>query len=369
LADVVVLGGGAIGCATALYLAKAGAAVTLVERGELAGEASGAAAGMLAALSDEGGDRGPAFQQLCLDSLRLYDDLLPDLEATGIDLRYRRTGVLHLALTDHEATVLHERFLGQRDLAPGLRWLAASEIAAEEPEASPRAVAALVSPGEHYLDPQRLVLALAEAGRRAGVRVETGRPFGGFRRRGNRLVAIEAGGERFDADAVVLATGAWTGQVAARLHAYVPVRPVRGQMIALRGPGQPLRRVIWGEQAYLVPRENGLTFAGATVEEAGFRKQTTRPAIARLRRGATDLVPGLGMARLASAWAGLRPGSLDGLPVLGLLPGWQNAWVASGHFRNGILLAPISGKLMAESVISGQEIAALEPFSPRRFGE
>jgi glycine oxidase len=369
LPDVVVLGGGVVGCATAFYLARAGASVTVIEPQELAAGASGAAAGMLAALSDEGGDRGPAFQQLCLDSLHLYGELLPDLEATGIDLRYRRSGVMHLALSAAEADHLRHRYENQRALAPDLRWLEASQIAAEEPEASPRAVAALVSPQEHYLDPQRLVLALAEAARRHGARIEVGRPFSRFRPRGDRIVAVDAGGARFQADAVVLAAGAWTVRLARRIGAFVPVRPIRGQMLALRGPATPLRRVIWGEKAYLVPRENGLTFVGATVEDVGFRQRTTATALARLRRGASGLVPGLAIARVASAWAGLRPGSSDGLPILGRLPGWSNAWVATGHFRNGILLSPITGKLIAESVLAGRDAPALAPFSPRRFGE
>ena len=136
--DVVVVGGGAIGCSTAYFLSKAGRTVTLIERGELAGEASGAAAGMLAALSDEGGDRGPAFQKLCLDSFNLYQDILPDLEATGIDLRYRRSGVLHLAMSPAEAEHLRARYDSQRALSPSMRWLDGDDLWRQEPEVSPR---------------------------------------------------------------------------------------------------------------------------------------------------------------------------------------------------------------------------------------
>jgi glycine oxidase len=139
-------------------------------------------------------------------------------------------------------------------------------------------------------------------------------------------------------------------------------------MLAL-GPATPLNHVIWGERAYLVPRENNLTFVGATVEDVGFRKRTTVEAIRRLRRGAEALVPGLRLARMASTWAGLRPGSPDGLPMLGRLPGWSNVWVATGHFRNGILLAPITGKLIAESLAAGRAAARLKRFDPSRFVE
>jgi len=366
--DVVVVGGGAIGCATAYFLAKAGASVTLVERGELGGEATGAAAGMLAALSDEGGDRGPAFQKLCLDSLALYQEILPELEATGIDLRYRRSGVLHLAMSEPEAGRLRHRYDGQKALSPGMRWLQGAALIEEEPEVSPRVVAGLLSPQEHYLDPQRLVLALAEASRRLGVDVRTLSPIQGLRRDRSRLRQVRTASGPLDAASYVLAAGPWTALLARRLGSYVPVRPMRGQMLAL-GPATQLNHVIWGERAYLVPRENRLTFVGATVEDVGFRKHNTVEAVRRLRHGAEVMVPGLKLARLASTWAGLRPGSPDGLPMLGLLPGWDNVWVATGHFRNGILLAPITGKLMAESILSGAALPRLRPFDPARFGE
>ncbi len=184
---------------------------------------------------------------------------------------------------------------------------------------------------------------------------------------GPRLAGVQTAGGRIEAGAVLLACGPWTAKLAAGLGAFVPVRPVRGQMLSLRGPGQPLRHVIWGQKAYLVPRENGQTFVGATVEDVGFRKHTTVSGLARLRRGARGLAPGLALAKQTSAWAGLRPASPDALPIMGLLPGWENAWVATGHFRNGILLSPITGQLMAASILAGRPEARLAPFSPARF--
>ena len=364
---VIVIGGGAVGCATAFYLARQGAAVTLIERGELASEASGAAAGMLAALSDEGGDRGPAFQQLCLDSLNLYASLLPELDATGVDLRYRRSGVLHLALSDDEAGRLRHRFEAQRDVAKGNRWLDKQDIAIEEPDASPRAVAGLLSPDEHYLDPRSLTEALVAAAQRYGAKVLTGETVTGFPGEGDRLHGVRTKSGRYESDAVVLASGPWTARLAAPLGASIPVRPVRGQMLSLRGPAQALRHVIWGAGAYLVPREDGQTFVGATVEEAGFRKRTTVAGLKALTRGAIEAVPSLAGSEVVRSWAGLRPATPDGLPVMGLLPGWQNAWVATGHFRNGILLAPISGRLMASSILAGKADATLTPFAAERF--
>jgi glycine oxidase len=367
MAKVVVIGGGAIGCATAYFLSQQGADVTLLERADLAGEASGAAAGILAAISEDGPMRGEAFQKLCVDALALYEEILPVLEQTNVDLRYRRTGVLHLAMTAAEARELRERYESQKAVLSDLRWLDQGEIPWEEPEASPTAIAGLISPSEHYLDPQRLVLALSEAARRHGASILTGQEVVRFRRRGDRVVSVATRDSTFNADAVVLASGPWTAVLARRLGGHVPVRPVRGQMVALSGPGSPLRRIVWGAKAYLVPRERGMTFVGATVEDVGFRKRTTASAIRGLKRAAIEMIPGLAYARELSAWAGLRPASEDGLPILGLLPGWQNVWVATGHFRNGILLSPISGKLIGESVIAGEPRSQILPFAPSRF--
>lgn len=368
MADVIIVGGGVIGCATAYFLARERASVTLLERGELAGEASGAAAGMLAALSDEGADRGPAFQKLCLDSLALYQQLLPLLASTGIDVRYGDAGVLHLALDDEEAERLRLRFDSQRSLAPENVWLDAAAIPGVEPEATPRARAAMLCPREHYLDPQRLTLAFAALAREHGARIETGVTVTSLALEKGRALAVRAGETVYSADHVLLAAGSWTGRLL-RGIAYVPVRPVRGQMLSLQGPPRGLRHVIWGSPAYLVPREQGQTFVGATVEEVGFRRNTTTAGLARLRRGANELVPALSSAPQLRAWAGLRPASPDGLPIMGRLNGYDNLWVATGHFRNGILLAPSTGSLMAQSILAGAPVAALSSFSPDRFGD
>jgi glycine oxidase len=324
---------------------------------------------MLAALSDEGGDRGPAFQAFCLDSLALFDTLIPELAQTGIDLRHRQSGVLHLALTDAEAEHLRHRFQDQRSLAPDNRWLEAADIRREEPGVSSKAVAALLSPREHYLDPIRLTQALARAAESLGAKIVTNAGVTGFRRSGDRLTGVQAGGQTYAADAVLLAAGPWTGLLAARLGTNVPGKPMRGQMLSLQGPKEPLRHVIWGSRAYLVPREDGQTFVGATVEDMGFRKRTTAAAMTMLQRAAGELSPELATAQLNRSWAGLRPASPDGLPIMGRLPGWTNAWVATGHFRNGILLSALSGKLMAESILEGEPADRLADFAPTRFSD
>ena len=367
--DVLIVGGGVIGCATAYFLARGGASVVVLERGELASEASGAAAGMLAALSDEGGDRGPAFQRLCLDSLHLYESLLSELEATGVDLRYRRAGVLHVALNELEAQHLHARFQAQRGIAPESAWLNPTELAREEPGVTKTASGGLLTPSEHYVDPQRLTLAYAEGAQRHGAEIRTGISIRRLLVDGNSVTGVVTDAGRVEAGLVLLAAGPWTTELARKLGVNVPVHPIRGQMMSLLGPPQALRHVIWGEHAYLVAREDGQTFVGATVEDVGFRKVNTVAGQARLRRGAAGLVPDLSNAPVLRSWAGLRPATPDALPIMGPLPGWRNAWVSTGHFRNGILLSAISGQLVARSILEGVPDRALEPFSPLRFAE
>jgi glycine oxidase len=172
-------------------------------------------------------------------------------------------------------------------------------------------------------------------------------------------------GDIADADAVVIAAGPWTQALAQRLGATVPTPPMRGQMIAYRTDA--INHAIWGEDGYLVPKSGGILYAGATVEDVGFRKRTTPRALAGLRQMATTLVPSLRRTEIASEWAGLRPGSPDDQPIIGRLPGRENVYVATGHFRNGILLAPITGKLMSQLILKGKTEMPLEPFSPARF--
>jgi glycine oxidase len=173
----------------------------------------------------------------------------------------------------------------------------------------------------------------------------------------------------FFGDYVVLAAGARSGQLAAKLHAPVPVRPVRGQMVALGGMLAPVRHIVWGPDGYVVPRANGIVFAGATVEDVGFRRRTTKDGIRSLRAMASALVPQLAAATAQFEWAGLRPGTPDALPIIGPVPGFENLVATTGHYRNGILLGPLTGKLVARGITSGEWDALLEPFTPARFAD
>jgi glycine oxidase len=363
--DVVIVGGGVIGCAAAYHLAGAGASVTLVERGELAGEASGAAAGLLVP-PVEAVPTG-AYRDLCLAGAAAYPSLVETLESeTGIDVQYLESGILLPARSEPHARAV--RALAGRDaLGVPLEWVEGEPLRQLEPALRDGLLGAGYSPRGRHVNPGLLTQALARAAERLGARLRLATGVSRFLTSGGRVAGLRtSGGEKIQADHVVLAAGPWTGRLARRLGAGVPTRPIRGQMLAYRTGA--IRHAVWGESGYLVPKAGGFLFAGATVEDVGFRPRTTARALAGLRRMASALVPALRHAEIASAWAGLRPGSPDGRPIIGPLPGWSNVIVATGHFRNGILLGPITGRLVAQLLTTGETEQPLAPFSAERFG-
>jgi len=365
-ADVIIVGGGVIGCSIAYYLAREGVKVTVLDKGEIGGEASRAAAGMLAPLAEVEED-GP-FQDLGLASLRLFPHLAEALEQEcGVDIEYLRSGILRVALTEGQAE--HLKGFAQRRPSPGLEihWLEPDELRALEPGLSPGIRGALYSPEEHQVNADRLVQALSRAAAARGAVVRRDTRATGLVRRGMRVTGVRIPDGTLSAGHTVLAAGAWTAKVAQGIGVDLPVFPVRGQMIALPASRSALRHIVWGEEGYLVPKANGLIFAGATVERVGFRKNVTVRGLSGLKRMAGSLVPRLAGLDAVDAWAGFRPGSADGLPILGPVPGWEGLSVACGHFRNGILLAPITGQLIARSILDGSSNEALAPFSPARF--
>ena len=365
-ADVIVVGGGVIGCAIAYYLSGEKARVVVLERGLVGGEASGAAAGMLAPLAEA---HGPSpFLDLCLASHRMFPELADTLRAeAGVDIEYVPSGLLRVAFSKEEEVELRAHLEWQESLGMGVRWIDGEAARGLEPQLSRRLRGAVYSPLEHHVNPGRLVQGLARAAEARGAVIRQETPVTGLLRRGSRITGVRLAREALSADSVVLAAGPWTKRLAAALGVSVPVRPVRGQMLALGGTPPPVRHIIWGPRGYMVAKVNGFLFVGATVEEVGFRKSTTKRALASLRSMANVLVPALTHAAQVDAWAAFRPGSADGRPILGAAPGWEGLWVATGHFRNGILLSAVTGRLMARSLLEGREVEALSAFSPARF--
>ncbi|MBX5492458.1 MAG: glycine oxidase ThiO [Chloroflexi bacterium] len=364
--DVAIVGGGIIGCAIAWHLARAGARVTVVERGQVGAEASSAAAGMLAPLA-EGITPGP-FLDLLLASLARYPALADALrDEAGIDIELRTDGLLRLALTEQEAGVYRAALEWQRARGLPVQWLSASELRALVPAASPAALGAVLSLAEHQVNAPRLTAALATAAARRGVALLERTPAHGLLRQGQRVTGVRLANRALTAGHVVLAAGAWAGELAAWIDRPVPVAPVRGQMLALR-PATPLfAHTLYGPRGYLVPKLDGTVYVGATVEEAGFDCRVTAAGLAQLLELAVRLAPPLADATFVRAWAGLRPGSPDHQPILGPVPGLEGVSLAVGHFRNGILLAPITGELLAQHVLGQPTTLPLAPFSLARF--
>jgi glycine oxidase len=360
---VLVVGGGIIGCAAAYELARAGCRVMVFERATPGAEASSAAAGLLAPI-DESTETN--FARLALASWRLYRDVVRDLqERTGIDVEYVTRGTIYPTVAARK-----RRNVGQwADIAEfGVEMLDGEELRRREPALSPKIGHAIFVKGDHWLNNHRLVLAYAQAAAGAGVELRTGCSVSRVVVDGGRARAVVADGERFEGDAVLLAAGAWTGELMAGLGATLRIEPRRGQMIALAHVPTVVTHCVHGE-VYLVPRSSGELLIGATVERAGFQRAVTADGIAGLLRAAIELVPALGERPIARTWSGFRPWAPDSLPVLGPWPGVAGLFVATGHFRNGILLAPITARLMTEWITGGQPNLPVTDFRPERFSQ
>ncbi len=366
-ADVVIAGAGIIGCAIAYELSRRGVSCLLLDSRKLGMAATNAAAGILAPLAEF--RRPGALVSLGIESLRRYPQWVERLreETSGIDVEFRLNGVLRVALDDEEMAALREGMRYQGKLGLELVELDGALIREVEPRLSPKVLGGLLCPDEGQISNQLFTLALSRAARQRGARIVEGAPVLGFRGRAGRVTAVRTAQGEFACDRLVLAAGPWTRPLAAKLGVEVPTRPMRGQMMALGRMATPLRQVVWGSRGYLVPRANGLVFAGSTLEDVGFRFRPTKRGLAQVRRAAYELAPQMRSLQEHFTWAGLRPSSPDGLPIMGPLPGWENVTVATGHFRNGILLAPITGELIADSIIEGQAGEDLTPFSPGRF--
>jgi glycine oxidase len=363
--DAAIVGGGVIGCACAWALARAGLSVALYERGRLASEASGASAGILAPLA-ESGSPGP-FVQLAVAGLHAFAEEIDALvEESGIDPEYRRCGVLRLAADEQDAAALRAAAAWQANQALGLRWLDPREIAELEPALAPSR-GALFSADEGMVRPALLVRALATAAARHGARIHEHVEVAEPALAGDRVTGVRLGsGAVAPAGAVLLAGGAWSGRAAGPAAPAVPVFPVKGQYALLQMTPPPLRHVVFAGHGYLVPRVDGTIYAGATQEDAGYDHRVTVAGLGAVLEMARAILPVLDGAEVIGSGAGLRPGSADGLPILGAAPGVEGLYIAGGHYRNGVLMSLITGRLMSELIQGREPSIPLAPFSPRR---
>lgn len=363
--DLLVVGGGLIGCAAAYELAKAGLSVALVERGSPGCEASGAGAGMLAPQAESSAPS--PWLQLALLSKALYTDLVAELrDLTGVDVEYRTSGNLCCFLDEGDEAVGRAARAWQLESGLKAELLEADDVRRLEPDLSQEVRGALFLPGDHWVNNQRLSTALARAAALSGVafvRAEVRELL----REGDRLVGVSTTDGKLSAGSVLLAAGAWSGQLAATAGLALPVAPVRGQLLCLDGAPQRLRHLLHVKEHYLVPRVDGEILIGSSMEWVGFVKQVTAREIEAFLEAAIRLVPRLGELPIKATWAGFRPWAADGKPVIGPWPTVEGLFVATGHFRNGILLAPITARLVRELIVEGKPSLDLSPFLPNRF--
>jgi glycine oxidase len=365
---VAIIGGGVMGLAIGWRLAQAGCGVTLFERDEPGGGASWAAAGMLAA----GCEAEPGeLDLLALNrrSQELWPAFAAELErATGLAVGLREEGTLIVALTRDDAAQLRFSYDFQRQHGVALEWLSPAEARRREPHLHPNLAGAVFSPADHQVDNRLLVRALERAFVAAGGTLKSHTPVEAVETSDGRATGVRANGARHDADVVVLAAGAWSGQIKG-LPGALPVRPVKGQMLALRMDAQAplLSHVVWAPKAYLVPRHDGRLIVGATTEERGFDPNLTAGGILALLEGAWRAVPGIEDLPIDEMWVGFRPGSRDDAPMLGpsAVPGLV---LATGHHRNGILLTPVTAETVARYVLEGEVDPVIRPFALARFG-
>lgn len=363
-ADVAIVGGGVIGCALARELAIRGVSVAVIERAEPGAEASGAAAGLLSPQTDAVAP-GPFFD-LGVESRGLYPRWTRELfEETGMDVGYRRTGILRCALPGDRERL--EAFLWQREAGFAVEHRDADGIAAQsDGRVASEIREALFFPDEAIVDSRRLTRALWLSAERRGARMFLGTAARRFLLREGVCHGVETDGGAIEAARVVDAAGAWAAFDNA-LPLRLPVAPVHGQIVQLEMRERLLPTVIQSEQVYVVPRADGSLLLGSTFESVGFEKRVTARAVEELIGAAVRLVPSLATARFVTAWAGLRPGTPDGLPVLGSSP-IPGLYFATGHFRNGILLAPVTARILADA-LTGEGSLDGTLFSVERFAE
>ena len=357
-----IVGGGIIGCATAWELARRGAVVTVFEHRGIGSGATHASAGALVPFV-EAHDSSP-LQDLTLRSLSLYDEFIAQLRAeTHAPIDYARCGSLEVAMTEAEEEAL--RRVADRHAADGVRWIDAAETLALEPTLSSAVRGSLLVNQHGYVSAPQLTVAVADAAAAAGAVFRDSRVTGVGRAGEMAEIATDSGiTDAFDR--VVVASGAWARLLDLDASVRVPVRPIKGQLLRLRGLRPP--RLIWSSSCYVVPQASGDVLLGATVEDVGFDERTTVRGVAGLLAAALALVPAMAQAEFVEARAGLRPATTDGLPLVGHSSTSPAIVYAVGHFRNGIVLAPLTARIIADLILEQASDPALETLSPARFG-
>lgn len=369
--EIVIVGGGVIGCCIAYFLTLGGAKVTLLERGRLASGASGVAAGMLAPQVEA--PFADAFFEVSLTGRHEHAPLAQQLlDEVGLDVEYRRTGILRVARTEAERVDLQRMLHWQTARGLSAEWIEAARLGECEPLL--KGVAARLLAGGLWLADEgqvrgpRLVQALAAAAIQRGARIQEATSVHALCTAGGRVTGVRTSAGTIGADTVVLAAGVWSPELSDAAGLSLPITPVKGQILSLRALGKSPRQVLWAGECYLVPRPDGEIVLGATEEEGNYDLQPTLAGMHRLTEAALEVVPAVGGFSVDGFWAGLRPAAPDRFPIVGWAGALDGLFVATAHYRNGILLGPLTGRRVAAHLLGDASLGELAPFSVTRFG-
>jgi glycine oxidase len=370
MSSILIIGGGVIGLTLAREFHKKGfKKITILEKGLTGQEASNAAAGMLAPQAET--DQADLFFHFCNQSNKLYPDLSEELlDETSIDIELDRNGTLYIAFNENDVNEIRKRYEWQKKAGLDVEHLTARETHKLEPFVSPDSLESLFFPNDWQVENRKLLLALRKYAGINDIKIIEQTQVENLITENGKIKGVETfADQKFFGDTVILATGAWTslikhGESVLKLP---KVKPIRGQMLSFHTAKRLFTRVIYSPRGYIVPRKSGKILAGATVEDVGFEDKITDSGIEFVRENAIEISPGLTNLPIDEKWSGLRPFATDGLPILGEIPDIENLFVATAHYRNGILLAPLTAKILAEKIADGKDSEFLQKFSLHRF--
>jgi len=362
--DAIIAGGGLIGSAIALELARNDLRVALFDAREPGREASWASAGILSPAPENPGMI--SLVPIGKASLAMYPEFIAEVEElSGLTTGYRAKGTVEALFSPHARQELNTIVALHRGLGLKAEAISAKQAREMEPALSEELEAAVLRPQEASVDNRLLASALLEAAKRSGTEIHAGAAVEGIWREGSQCRGAAVNGERISAAHTIVAAGSFSSQIAGA-EKYAPVRPAKGQMVSLRCDVTRIERVLWSERIYVVPRNDGRILCGATVEHVGFDKSVTASGVHANLDGAIELAPVLASARIEETWAGLRPDTPDHLPILGPTE-LEGLLIATGHFRSGVLLTPVTARLISEFIACKTPSVDWEKFSPMRF--
>lgn len=343
--DVIVIGAGTVGCSVAYALARNGTKVTVLERGEIAREASWAAGGILTPIRPHA--YPPGLVSLCAKGREVYDRWVPDLEEeTGIDPEYEKLGMILLVRDDEDDEEAAAFQKGREQMGEPVEELSAEEVRSRVPGLHPEFRRAFSFPEVWQIRNPRFNRALAAAAEKRGATFRTRTPVTRILREGSRVIGVRSRDEEIHGGTVVVAAGAWSADPALGFGSAIPVKPIRGQMILTDQDPVAIRQMLLWKGKYLIPRRDGKILIGSTVEDVGFESRVTARGVGDLLQVAAEMVPGLADRPFLQAWAGLRPSTPTNLPHIGPIPEAEGAIAATGHYRVGIILGPLTGELI-----------------------